>query len=401
MTGNKSYPYLLFVISFLTVALGAMDSVLSSAYLPDILKDMGMNADESTAARTGAWINFSFLAGGTIGGITLSFLSDRLGRKIILALSLLLYGIGSGLGAITHEWNLFALTRFLVGTGVGAALVVSAVAIADTWSGKTKAIALGILSIAYPVGIIASGLITSNISDWQIAFVVGAIPIVLAVAAYMLVKETLKSTDNDPAVKKVTLVDHSGKLLSGILIYGTMLIGLWSAFAWLPTWVQSLLGDNSADGQSQRGMAVTLLGVGGLVGGVLSGWLSKKWGDRLIQGICFVLCLLISFLLFRLEKTFSIRILIGSGLLGFCFGISQGVLNDFIPNLFPPQIRSSATGLCFHTGRAFTAIAVFFVGAWAVSLGGYGNAIFIFSAVYLIGLVSLLLMRKNNSLKSI
>jgi len=393
MTTNKNYPYLLFVISFLSVALGAMDSVLSSAYLPEILKDMGMNTDEDTKAGTGAWINFAFLAGGTVGGIALSFLSDRLGRRNILALSLALYGAGSGLAIFATGWELFAVTRFIVGTGVGAALVVSAVAIADSWEGRTRAIALGILSIAYPVGIIGSGIITSNIPDWKIAFGIGTIPLLLALPAYLLVKETLRKSKDILSEKKVSLGDHGSSLISGMLIYGTMLIGLWSAFAWLPTWVQSLIGDNTEKGQSQRGMAVTLLGIGGLAGGLVSGWLANRWGHRMMQGICFVLCLLLSFFMFKLGETFSTRILTGSAALGFCFGISQGVLNDFIPNLFPASIRSSATGLCFHAGRAFTAVAVFFVGAWAVSLGGYGNAIFIFSWVYIIGFIALLFMK--------
>lgn len=360
-----------------------------------------MQTDEATSSRTGAWINFAFLAGGTVGGIALSFLSDRLGRRKILVLSLLLYGAGSGLGILTNNWQLFAVTRFIVGTGVGAALVVSAVAIADSWTGRSKAVALGILSIAYPVGIIASGLITSNIPGWKTAFAIGALPVLLALPAYLLVKETLttRSTKTSSA-KKDSLANHRSSLIPGMLIYGTMLIGLWSAFAWLPTWVQSLVGDNTETGQSRRGMAVTLLGIGGLAGGLVSGWMSNQWGAKRMQAICFVLCLLLSFLLFKLETTFSARILIGSGALGLCFGVSQGVLNDFIPNLFPPAIRSSATGLCFHAGRAFTALAVFFVGAWAVSLGGYGNAIFIFSAVYLIGLLTLLFMRTSNKQNS-
>jgi len=60
--------------------------------------------------------------------------------------------------------------------------------------------------------------------------------------------------------------------------------------------------------------------------------------------------------------------------------------------MFPPALRSSATGLCFHVGRAFTAAAVWFVGAFVVWFGGYGNAIFAFSAVYVVGLLALLFL---------
>jgi MFS family permease len=159
--------------------------------------------------------------------------------------------------------------------------------------------------------------------------------------------------------------------------------------------VQTLLGDTSEKGQSQRGMAVMLLGMGGIAGSIISGWLMNKWGAKLMQGICFIVCFILSFLLFKLNTKFSFQVLLGSGLLGFFFGLSQGVLNAYIPQLFPARVRSSATALCFHTGRAFTAVAVFFVGAWATQLGGYGSAIFIFSVVYIIGFIALLFIKKQ------
>ena len=74
--------------------------------------------------------------------------------------------------------------------------------------------------------------------------------------------------------------------------------------------------------------------------------------------------------------------------LAFFFGISQGALAVYIPQLFPTVIRASATGFCFNVGRLFTGTVVFFIGALVVLLGGYGNAIFIFSFVFLIGLTA-------------
>ena len=147
------------------------------------------------------------------------------------------------------------------------------------------------------------------------------------------------------------------------------------------------------DSLTQRGLAVTFLGLGGLIGGVSSGWFADRFGPRKVQSVCFVLCFIISFLLFKMSKTFGMDILIGSALLGLVFGVSQGVLNILIPSLFPVELRSSGTGLSFHVGRAFTAIAVFFTGIWAIRLGGYGNAIFIFSFVYLLGLFALLIRK--------
>ena len=67
---------------------------------------------------------------------------------------------------------------------------------------------------------------------------------------------------------------------------------------------------------------------------------------------------------------------------------SQGALSAYIPELFPMEIRASATGFCFNLGRLFTATAVFFVGALVSFLGGYSNTLFIFSFIFLAGLLA-------------
>ena len=393
MTQTKSYPYILFTFSFLSVALGAMNSVLAPAYLPDILKDLQGSSGSMPSDNAGAWINFTFLAGTTMGGILLSFISDHTGRKKSLVFSLLLCGIGCGLGALCTSWQQLAATRFVVGIGVGTALVISTVVLSETWALRTKAIALGILSVAYPVGIIGSGIITYFIPHWKTALLIGILPCVLVIPAILLLEESYKPHAPLVGEEKISLMTHYKPLLSGMVVYGTMLIGLWSAFAWLPTFVESLKGDPALDSFTQRGLAVTFLGLGGLIGGICSGWFANKFGTRQVQAVCFILCFLGSLFLFKMNKSFGVDILIGSGLLGLCFGVSQGVLNILIPSLFPVQLRSSGTGLCFHVGRAFTAIAVFFTGVWAIRLGGYGNAIFIFSFVYLLGLFALLIRK--------
>ena len=390
-----SYNYSLFALCFLSVAFGAMNSVLSSAYLPDIVRDLTGQTGDAATGHVGSWVNFAFMAGGTLGGIALGFLSDHIGRRAVLMLALACYGAGAALGALAGSWEVLAVTRVLVGAGVGAALVVSAVIISETWTERTRAVALGILSVAYPVGIITSGIITSTVPNWRPAFLVGALPLLLVFPVRRMVKESPRWSKSKTAGRAVTLSDYKTELTSGILIYGAMLIGLWATFSWLPTWVQSLLGDDAPEGQSQRGLAVALLGMGGLGGGIASGFLANRFGGRAVQSVCFVVCLLLSYFLFRVNAVYSVQVVVGIALLGIVFGVSQGVLNDYIPELFPAALRSAATSLCFHSGRAFTAAAVWFVGAFVVWFGGYGNAIFAFSMVYIVGCLALIFLKKQ------
>jgi len=104
--------------------------------------------------------------------------------------------------------------------------------------------------------------------------------------------------------------------------------------------------------------------------------------------LCFSVCAGLSFLLFKTNSTFSSAIYVEIAVLSLFFGISQGVLSVYIPGLFPVVIRGTATGFCFNTGRLVTATAVLFVGILVTALGGYGNSLFIFSLVFVVGLVT-------------
>ncbi|MEQ1678894.1 MAG: hypothetical protein ABL876_19515, partial [Chitinophagaceae bacterium] len=68
-----------------------------------------------------------------------------------------------------------------------------------------------------------------------------------------------------------------------------------------------------------------------------------------------------------------------------------------IPQLFPVNVRAAATGFCFNIGRLFTATVVFFIGALESFAGGYGNAIFMFSFIFLVGLFAILFFKERKT----
>jgi len=170
-----------------------------------------------------------------------------------------------------------------------------------------------------------------------------------------------------------------------------MLIGLWGMFSWIPTWVQSLLA--ISDGQTERSIAMMLLGAGGLTGGFFSGWISNAIGVRRSMMLCFSGCLVMSFLLFGLNASFSIIIYAELALLSMFFGVSQGLLSIYIPQLFPFQVRGAATGFCFNIGRFVTALAVFFVGVLVTALGGYSNTLMVFAGIFIAGFIAVYLTK--------
>jgi MFS family permease len=263
----------------------------------------------------------------------------------------------------------------------------------EEWPKKTRAIFLGFLSIAIPVGIFSAGVIDYFVSSWRQGFLIGIIPVIIAFLSIWLLRESRAwKYDREAIVQhgkeegNIFTANHRIDLLTGSIIFGTMLVGLWAIFSWLPTWIQSLI--TTGDAQKARGLSMMMLGMGGLTGGFLSGWLTNAIGLRKSMLLCFSVCTAMSFILFKTNTSFSSIIYIEIVILALFFGASQGVLSVYIPNLFPVGIRGTATGFCFNIGRLVTATAVLFVGVLVTELGGYGHSLFIFSLVFVIGFIA-------------
>lgn len=394
----SGYFWLLFFICFVSGALGGTVSTLMSVYLPVVIKDLQVTTDPNLQASISSYINAVFIFGWALGGFSWGVVGDRIGRKKALLLSIGCYGLFTLLTAFMQQWWAIVLCRFLSGFGVGGVLVSSFTLISEVWPQRSRAIFVGILSIAFPVGIFSAGLITYTVLGWRQAFVVGVIPLLVAFTGIWIIQESETWLNNRRAFKegfqKRESLFNAGQgreLLIGSVIFGSMLIGLWAIFSWLPTWVQSLI--TNTDGQKERGLSMMLLGMGGLTGGFFSGWLLNAIGLRKSMLLCFSICSVLSFVLFKTNQVFSPLIYLEVGILAFFFGVSQGVLSSYIPQLFSTGIRASATGFCFNIGRLFTGTAVLFVGMLVTTLGGYGNAIYMFSLVFIIGLIIIFFLK--------
>ena len=385
-----AYHWILFATCFLGTAFAGTVSTLMSVYLPVAVKDLLGDKSEADINNISAYINAVFIFGGAAGGFISGYISDRSGRKAGVILSIACYGLFTMLTAYMPNWWGVVICRFLSGFGLGGVLVTTTTLMMEEWPQKTRSIFIGILSISIPVGIFSAGVIDYFVSSWRQGFLVGIIPVAISIISIWLLKESKKWQYDRKAVvqhkkKNENIFDpkYRQDLLTGSLIFGTMLIGLWAIFSWLPTWIQSLI--NTGDAQKERGISMMMLGMGGLTGGFLSGWLINAVGLRKSMLLCFFVCSVMSVLLFKTNAVFSSVIYVEIVVLALFFGASQGVLSVYIPHLFPVIIRGTATGFCFNIGRLFTATAVLFVGVLVTELGGYSNSLFIFSMVFVVG----------------
>lgn len=398
---QKSMAYLaaVFTLCFVSSVLGGSVSTLMSVYLPVVVRDLQGDVAAGQLNSISGFINALFIFGWAIGGFTWGLISDKIGRKKALIYSIACYGTFTVLTGLMPQWESLLLCRFMSGFGVGGEMVIAMTFISEIWPQKNKAVFIGILSIAFPIGIFAAGAINVAVPEWRHGFFIGAIPLAMAAIGLFVVQESgqwLSHKQQPPALVSNTLFSpvNRREVIVGSLLFGTMLIGLWAIFSWLPTWIQSLI---ATDAPKERGLSMMFLGMGGLTGGFFSGWLVNLLGLRKSMLLCFAVCTAMSFVLFKTNSAVSGAVYVEIAVMALFFGASQGVLSAYIPQLFHTGIRATATGFCFNVGRLFTATAVLFIGVLVTALGGYGNAIFIFSLVFVLGLMVTLFVVKDNA----
>lgn len=382
-----------FLVCVVSNIFAGLSATLVASYLPDTLGELVGAADAATLGRVGAYVGSVLLIGWALGGVAFGWVGDRFGRARAFRMALALFGGTMLATAWTPSWHVLVVYRFLTGAGIGGTMVVSAILVAEVWPTRTRAVALAMLGVAFPVGIVSSGLLNYALPDWRAAFLIGMFPLVLAILALKLVGDPATWTVARSA-RQTAPIRHFGhlvgpenrkNLLIGAAVFGVMSVGLWAAFSWLPTWAQSIMAPD-ADGQKERGLLMMILGTAGIVGTALSGFVSNAIGRRKTLIVAFTGCFIASFILFKTNTLFSSIVFAETALLALFFGLGQGVLMVYIPELFPTLVRSTGTGICFNAGRVVTATAVFFVGILVPVLGGYGNAVFAFAFMYLLGI---------------
>lgn len=201
---------LVLVVSILASFVAFLDGSIVNVALPAIQRELG----GGLAAQQ--WVVDAYLL--TLGSFILiaGSLSDLLGRKKILILGLIGFGLASLLCAIAPNSTTLIIFRALQGVA-GALLVPSSLAIIiSTFSGPAQGKAIGTWTawtgISFIIGPLLGGILVDNAS-WRWIFAINVLPI--AITLYLLhgVKVAKKSQTHTP-------VDIVGALLCALGLGG-------------------------------------------------------------------------------------------------------------------------------------------------------------------------------------
>ncbi len=135
------------------------------------------------------------LAGATASG----WLSDRIGRKKPLMISILWYSICNLLAGIAPSFGLLFLFRALLGIGMGAEWPCGAALAMETWPQRSRGLMAGILQASWGIGALLSGAAYALFYDsigWRGLLIMGVLPALAVVYIRRYVKEPEIWTQN-------------------------------------------------------------------------------------------------------------------------------------------------------------------------------------------------------------
>lgn len=161
-------------------ALDAMDIGLISFIMAALAKEWSLTGGELSALGAVGFVGMAF--GASLGGL----LADRIGRRQVFALTLLVYGLATGLSALSTGLVALILFRFVVGLGLGAELPVAATLVSEFAPRRIRGRIVVALESFWAVGWLAAAAIGFFVvpgeNGWRWALALGAVP-----AAYSLI----------------------------------------------------------------------------------------------------------------------------------------------------------------------------------------------------------------------
>jgi MFS transporter, MHS family, shikimate and dehydroshikimate transport protein len=309
-----------------------------------------------------------------LGGIVFGHFGDRVGRKSMLVLSMLLMGFGTFLVGLLPTYQqigilapvLLIVLRLLQAMGLGGEWGGAVLLVCESAPAERRGLFGSLVQVGNPIGrLTATGvfaLVTQLPEDdflswgWRVPFLASALLIVVGLVIRFQIDETpefqklrqTKKTAKMPVIEALTKYRRETVIAIGLKITEVAWVGILTVFA--VTYLTQQLG-------MQRSVVLTAITLAGLVEVLvmpLAGWLSDVIGRRIIYLVGTTFGILLAFPIFWLFETRDPTVVTVAIVVGIC--LCQGVVfalhASFMPELFGTDARYSGVSLGFQLGAA-------------------------------------------------
>ena len=349
------------VVLGLLSAIGPLCTDFYLPALPEITEQLSATGTQTQLSLTAALIGLG------LGPMFFGPLSDRIGRRKPLALSLLLFIFSSAMCAVTQDIHLLIGWRFLQGfSGAGGSVLSRSIA-RDRYQGTllTQFFALlmtvnGIAPVLSPV--LGGYIITAF--DWRILFwTMAGIGVVLLVLSLTVLHETLPAKSASTAQQpKGTPVLKNRRFMRYCLIQAFMMAGLFS-----------YIGTSSFVIQSEYGMSPMqfslLFGLNG-IGLIIAALIFSKLARRVAAETLLRRGLVLAVLCAAVTLLFAWSQLPVLALVGLFFTVS---FMSGISTVSGAEAMSAVSSAQSGTASALMGTLMFVCGGIAAPLAGLGG----------------------------
>jgi len=345
------------------------------------------------------------LFGLMIGALIFGPLADRIGRKKIIILSTLAFGIGTLATAFTGDVNTLLVIRFLTGLGLGGAMP-NAVAMTSEFSPhRRRATMVMIMFCGFSVGAALGGLLAAALIPqfgWRSVFVAGGLAPLLLVPILMLrlpesvrflaltgraherVAQLLgfinpkavfapgtRFVVHEPRLAGIPVLHlfKSGRTLVTLLLWVVFFMSLLDLY-FLSNWLPTVLNDLGAS-VSEAAAIGSMLQVGGVVGTFALGSIIDRFSFRALGLVYFAAVFAVGAIGQLGHSVVFVTMAIFAA--GFCIVGGQIAANALAATYYPTSVRATGVGWALGIGRVGSIVGPLVGGALLIAKWSTGS----------------------------
>ncbi len=321
-----------------------------------------------------------------VGGLFFGWMSDRLGRRVSLAVSIAAFSLGNAGCGLAPGFGWLLAARALAGLGIGGTWGGGQAMLGETFPPALRGRAGAIAQTGAPAGLGLAAIVGSFIAPrigWHLVFLLSAFPILVLLAWRHLPESDLwrehrrqlldgaRARGQKPILLQLVAPDLAGVFLRAFLLTAWNMSAYWFTVVWLPRYLQK-----------ERGLSIfgsgwwTLTFVAGsLLGYLTFGWVSDRLGRRvsftLYCGITAAGLLLVTLF----WDVLAPRPALGLACM-FVAGFGTGTWSCYGPyfsELFPTRVRGAAMSVIMNVTRGIQFLAPLAIAAVAGRWGFAGG----------------------------
>ncbi len=377
----------------------AMDVGMLSFIIAALQKDWDLSTQQM------GWIGSINSIGMAVGALLFGLMADRIGRKSVFIITLLLFSVGSGVSAFATSLTIFMILRFFIGMGLGGELPVASTLVSEIVSADKRGKVVVLLESFWAGGWLIAALISFFIIPrfgWETALLISAIPGLYAIYLRIGLPDSPKFSAQKAKEKNTILKNIFAIWAKPYTVATIMLWILWfcvvfsyyGMFLWLPS-VMVMKGFSMI----KSFQYVLIMTLAQLPGYFTAAWFIERLGRKFVL-VTYLSGTALSAYFFGLAD--SLPLLITSGIFLSFFNLGAwGALYAYTPEQYPTKIRGTGSGMAASFGRIGGIFGPLLVGNLIAQKTAISVIFTIFTISIVIGALAVLFLGKETKMKEL